>query len=169
VSEHTPQHQASARFVDPDRSGADPTLTGSCGRRTGGCRPTVWRTARTSADAGRTVGARLACRLVSAYSRPGDTVVDCINDHALTTALPRRAVSAPPRLVHRRTRPARRGGRAPRPQPFRPSVEAGTGSSASRSTRGPPVTVSGRPWPAPRAPGRPRRCAGQRSGAGQVW
>ncbi|MBQ0905450.1 hypothetical protein [Micromonospora sp. U21] len=85
MSEHTPQHQAPARPVDPDLSGADPTLTDLVA----GDPPvpiTVWRTARNSADAGRTVGARLAYRLVSAYSRPGDTVVDCTDDHALSTA-----------------------------------------------------------------------------------
>ncbi|MEU4476469.1 hypothetical protein AB0F68_00095 [Micromonospora sp. NPDC023966] len=85
MSEHTPQHQTPARPVDPDRSGPDPTLTDLVA----GDPPvpiTVWRTARTSADACRTVGARLAYRLVSAYSRPGDTVVDCTDEHALTTA-----------------------------------------------------------------------------------
>jgi SAM-dependent methyltransferase len=84
MSEHTPQHHTPTR-VNPDHSGADPTLTDLVA----GDPPvpiTVWRTARTSADTGRTVGARLAYRLVAAYSRPGDTVVDCTDDHALTTA-----------------------------------------------------------------------------------
>jgi hypothetical protein len=85
MSEHTPQHQTPARPVDLDRSGADPTQTDLVA----GDPPvpiTVWRTARTAADTGRTVGTRLAYRLVSAYSRPGDTVVDCTDEHALTTA-----------------------------------------------------------------------------------
>jgi hypothetical protein len=85
MSEHTPQHHDPTRPVDPDRSGADLTLTDLVA----GNPPvpiTVWRTARTSADASRPVGARLAYRLVSAYSRPGDIVVDCTDDHALTTA-----------------------------------------------------------------------------------
>jgi hypothetical protein len=44
---------------------------------------TVWRTASTPADAGRGVGARLAARLVAAYSRPGEPVVDLTDGHAL--------------------------------------------------------------------------------------
>ncbi|WP_328421602.1 hypothetical protein OG470_06080 [Micromonospora sp. NBC_00389] len=85
MNEHTPQHHDPTRPVDPDHSAADPTLTDLVA----GVPPvpiTVWRTARTSADTGRTLGVRLAYRLVSAYSRPGDTVVDCTDDHALSTA-----------------------------------------------------------------------------------
>jgi hypothetical protein len=47
---------------------------------------TVWRTARTEADAGRSIGARLAARLIAAYSRPGEVVVDLTDGHALTQA-----------------------------------------------------------------------------------
>jgi hypothetical protein len=47
---------------------------------------TVWRTARTGTDHRRGIGARLAYRLVAAYSRPGDTVVDLTPGHALTAA-----------------------------------------------------------------------------------
>jgi hypothetical protein len=47
---------------------------------------TVWRTARTEADAGRSIGARLAVRLIAAYSRPGEVVVDLTDGHALTQA-----------------------------------------------------------------------------------
>lgn len=47
---------------------------------------TVWRTARTTTDNARVIGARLAYRLISAYSRPGETVVDLTDGHALTTA-----------------------------------------------------------------------------------
>jgi hypothetical protein len=47
---------------------------------------TVWRTARTDADAGSAIPARLATRLVAAYSRPGDPVVDLTADRSLTTA-----------------------------------------------------------------------------------
>nr|WP_089020011.1 hypothetical protein [Micromonospora coriariae] len=75
---------------------------------------TVWRTARTSADAGRTIGARLAYRLVSAYSRPRDTVVDCTDDHALSTAClagrrqhhPGRFTNGPSLLIGPATEPA---------------------------------------------------------------
>jgi len=47
---------------------------------------TVWRTARTPADAGRQIGARLAARLIAAYSRPGDEVVDLTPRHTLAAA-----------------------------------------------------------------------------------
>jgi len=47
---------------------------------------TVWRTARTSADTGRDIGARLAARLIAAYSRPGEAVVDLTDGHTLTQA-----------------------------------------------------------------------------------
>jgi hypothetical protein len=46
---------------------------------------TVWRTARHTAEPGR-VSARLAYRLVAAYSRPGDTVVDLTDGHTLAAA-----------------------------------------------------------------------------------
>ncbi|MEV4539309.1 hypothetical protein AB0J82_36605 [Asanoa sp. NPDC049518] len=44
---------------------------------------TVWRTARSNDDHAATIPARLAARLVAAYSRPGDPVVDLTADHAL--------------------------------------------------------------------------------------
>src|SRR5262249_8616702 len=46
---------------------------------------TVWRTARAGGDRGASIPARLARRLVAAYSRPGEAVVDLTGDHALTT------------------------------------------------------------------------------------
>ncbi|MBQ0896046.1 hypothetical protein KBX37_23615 [Micromonospora sp. U56] len=82
MSEHPPQHHHDpAHPVDP--IGADPTLIDLVA----GDPPvpvTVWRTARADADAGRGIGARLAYRLVAAYSRPGDAVVDLTGRHALT-------------------------------------------------------------------------------------
>ncbi|MCX5121984.1 hypothetical protein OG992_33000 [Micromonospora sp. NBC_00362] len=82
MSEHPPQHHpAPAQPVDPNE--VDPTLIDLVA----GDPPvpvTVWRTARGPADTGRSVGARLAYRLVAAYSRPGDAVVDVTVDHALT-------------------------------------------------------------------------------------
>ncbi|MEU8299699.1 hypothetical protein AB0C04_20800 [Micromonospora sp. NPDC048909] len=81
MSEHTPQHhQDPARPVDPHS--VDPTLIDLVA----GDPPvpvTVWRTARIPTDAGRSVGGRLAYRLVAAYSRPGEVVVDLTGDHAL--------------------------------------------------------------------------------------
>ncbi|MCX4387327.1 hypothetical protein OG777_10320 [Micromonospora peucetia] len=83
MSEHMPQHHpAPARPVDPH--GVDPTLIDMVA----GDPPvpvTVWRTARTEADTGRGIGARLAYRLVAAYSRPGEAVVDLTGAHALAT------------------------------------------------------------------------------------
>ncbi|MEV0811083.1 hypothetical protein [Micromonospora sp. NPDC050200] len=82
MSEHTPQHHPDpAQPVDPHD--VDPTLIDLVA----GDPPvpvTVWRTARTEADTGRSIGARLAYRLVAAYSRPGEAVVDLTGDHALT-------------------------------------------------------------------------------------
>ncbi|MBM0255842.1 hypothetical protein [Micromonospora sp. 4G55] len=81
MSEHTPQHHHDpVHPVDPH--GVDPTLIDMVA----GDPPvpvTVWRTARTAADTGRSVGTRLAYRLVAAYSRPGGAVVDLTGDHAL--------------------------------------------------------------------------------------
>ncbi|MFG2064059.1 hypothetical protein ACGFIK_21865 [Micromonospora sp. NPDC048871] len=45
---------------------------------------TVWRTARTDADRPTSLPTRLAYRLVAAYSRPGEAVVDLTTDHTLT-------------------------------------------------------------------------------------
>jgi hypothetical protein len=86
MSEHTPQHhnRNPEPTVDP-HAGVDPTQTDLVA----GEPPvpiTVWRTARTPDDAGRSIGARLAARLVAAYSRPGEAVVDLTGDHALTDA-----------------------------------------------------------------------------------
>ncbi|MEV0157575.1 hypothetical protein AB0H57_28155 [Micromonospora sp. NPDC050686] len=84
MSEHPPQHHH--RPVHPvDPPGVDPTLIDLVA----GDPPvpiTVWRTARTDADTGGSIGARLAYRLVAAYSHPGDAVVDLTADHALTGA-----------------------------------------------------------------------------------
>jgi hypothetical protein len=88
MSEHTPQHEP--RNPEPTvatgaNAGADPTQVDLVA----GDPPvpiTVWRTARTSADAGRSIGGRLAARLVAAYSRPGEAVVDLTDDHSLTPA-----------------------------------------------------------------------------------
>ncbi|WP_433288525.1 hypothetical protein [Micromonospora sp. CA-244673] len=81
MNEHTPQHPHDpVPPVDPPE--ADPTLTDVVA----GDPPvpiTVWRTARTDADISHSIGARLAYRLVAAYSRPGDPVVDLTDDHAL--------------------------------------------------------------------------------------
>jgi hypothetical protein len=88
MSEHTPQHDnrnpASTSDTSPDAR-AEATQTDLVA----GDPPvplTVWRTARTGTDAGRSIGARLAARLVAAYSRPGEAVVDLTDDHALTQA-----------------------------------------------------------------------------------
>ena len=45
---------------------------------------TVWRTARSDRDTSRSVPARLAYRMVAAYSRPGEAVIDLTDGHALT-------------------------------------------------------------------------------------
>ncbi|MFG1892224.1 hypothetical protein ACGFIR_30710 [Micromonospora sp. NPDC049051] len=80
MSEHTPQHTDPVHPVDPHA--VDPTLIDLVA----GDPPvpvTVWRTARGPADAGRSIGARLAYRLVAAYTRPDEVVVDLTADHAL--------------------------------------------------------------------------------------
>jgi hypothetical protein len=88
MSEHTPRHDnrnpASTSDTSP-HAGAEATQTDLVA----GDPPvplTVWRTARTGTDAGRSLGARLAARLVAAYSRPGEVVVDLTDGHALTSA-----------------------------------------------------------------------------------
>ncbi|MEV0003467.1 hypothetical protein AB0H28_14430 [Micromonospora sp. NPDC050980] len=82
MSEHTPQHHqhpihpVDPRVVDPtliDVVAGDPPVP-----------VTVWRTAHGPADAGRSLGARLTYRLVAAYTRPGEVVVDLTADHALS-------------------------------------------------------------------------------------
>jgi hypothetical protein len=48
---------------------------------------TVWRTARTGDDQSTTtLASRLAYRLIAAYSRPGETIIDLTDGHSLTTA-----------------------------------------------------------------------------------
>ncbi|MGX1612613.1 hypothetical protein ACWIF8_01815 [Micromonospora chalcea] len=88
MSEHTPQHHNphpdSTVDTGPDAE-VDPTPTDLVA----GDPPvplTVWRTARTPGDASRSIGTRLAGRLIAAYSRPGEAVVDITGDHALTQA-----------------------------------------------------------------------------------
>ena len=80
MSKHTPQHQndndpAAEHVSEADLITGEPPVP-----------ITVWRTARTDDDAWRSIGARLAARLIAAYSRTGDAVVDLTTDHALTTA-----------------------------------------------------------------------------------
>ncbi|WP_435585907.1 hypothetical protein [Micromonospora aurantiaca (nom. illeg.)] len=88
MSEHTPQHHNPQHdpIVDTGLlAGVDPTPADLVA----GDPPvplTVWRTARTPGDAGRSIGTRLAGRLIAAYSRPGEAVVDLTTDHALTSA-----------------------------------------------------------------------------------
>jgi hypothetical protein len=88
-SPHQPQHSGPpehpVRPVDPGAAEVDPNLIDLVP----GDPPvpiTVWRTARTDTDAGRAIPARLAARLVAAYSRPGEAVVDLTDDHSLTAA-----------------------------------------------------------------------------------
>jgi hypothetical protein len=78
MSEHTPHHHRTIDPTTPDTVETDLIV---------GDPPipiTVWRTARNSDDTGRSIGARLANRLIAAYSRPGEAVVDLTADHALT-------------------------------------------------------------------------------------
>lgn len=79
MSERTPHQHHPADHIDP----ADSTLVDLIA----GDPPvpiTVWRTARTGAEPHTSLPTRLAYRLVAAYSRPGDAVVDLTTDHALT-------------------------------------------------------------------------------------
>nr|WP_030501674.1 hypothetical protein [Micromonospora purpureochromogenes] len=88
MSEHTPQHHNPHPDPTADTgllAEVDPTPTDLIA----GDPPvplTVWRTAHTPGDAGRSIGTRLADRLIAAYSRPGEAVVDLTTDHALTQA-----------------------------------------------------------------------------------
>ncbi|MEU8606449.1 hypothetical protein AB0C29_00350 [Actinoplanes sp. NPDC048791] len=81
MSEHTPQHHQDHANLTAGDAGETDLIVGD---------PpvpiTVWRTARSSDDTGRSIGARLAARLVAAYSRPDEAVVDLTGDHALTAA-----------------------------------------------------------------------------------
>lgn len=47
---------------------------------------TVWRTARSGDDQSTTISNRLAYRLIAAYSRSGEAVVDLTDEHVLDTA-----------------------------------------------------------------------------------
>jgi hypothetical protein len=78
MSEHTPHPNNPADHIEP----ADSTLIDLIA----GDPPvpiTVWRTARTDAETHTSLPTRLAYRLVAAYSRPGEAVVDLTTDHAL--------------------------------------------------------------------------------------
>ncbi|MGV9976551.1 hypothetical protein ACWDUH_02605 [Micromonospora wenchangensis] len=84
MSEHTPHHNTQAGHTAP----VDPALIDLIA----GDPPvpiTVWRTARTDAEHHTSLPARLAYRLVAAYSRPGEAVVDLTRDHALTATCAR--------------------------------------------------------------------------------
>ncbi|RNH98112.1 hypothetical protein EEZ25_27855 [Micromonospora aurantiaca] len=78
MSEHTPHphhqdgHTESADSTLIDLVAGDPPVP-----------ITVWRTARTDAETHTSLPTRLAYRLVAAYSRPGEAVVDLTTDHAL--------------------------------------------------------------------------------------
>jgi len=90
MSKHPPHHPTNPN-PDPDRDPAD-EFDGEDRQLVdlvAGDPPvpiTVWRTARRPGDHGASMPARLARRLVAAYSRPGEAVVDLTDDHALTTA-----------------------------------------------------------------------------------
>jgi hypothetical protein len=80
MSEHTPKRRlhhaldpAADDVTQTDLVAGDPPVP-----------ITVWRTARTSADTGHRIGARLAARLIAAYSRPREAVVDLTDGHDLT-------------------------------------------------------------------------------------
>lgn len=84
MSEHTPQHH-----TDPSTSTDPAAIDTAPTDLIAGDPPvpiTVWRTARTDADADRSIGARLSARLIAAYSRPGEIVVDLTDGHDLTQA-----------------------------------------------------------------------------------
>ncbi|MEU4555704.1 hypothetical protein [Micromonospora violae] len=78
MSEHPPHPHQPADQTEP----ADPTLIDLIA----GDPPvpiTVWRTTRTDADPHTTLPTRMAYRLVAAYSRPGEAVVDLTTGHVL--------------------------------------------------------------------------------------
>lgn len=81
---HTPQPHG-----DPAQAGAEPTLLVDLVAGDPPVPITVWRTARTGDAPTTTIPARLAYRLVAAYSRPGEAVVDLTDGHALTAACQR--------------------------------------------------------------------------------
>jgi hypothetical protein len=81
---HTPQPHG-----DPAQPGADPTLLVDLVAGDPPVPITVWRTARSGDDPTTTIPNRLAYRLVAAYSRPGEAVVDLTDGRALTAACQR--------------------------------------------------------------------------------
>ena len=158
-AEPTPHERAHAAAPPrtrrpPTRTGADPTLIDLVA----GDPPvpiTVWRTARSDDDAGRSIGARLAYRLVAAYSRPGEAVVDLTDGHALTAACrpagagTTRPGSPTPPPDHRPGHPA---GRRP--------ADAETAATATRPTSdaagaGAPGSATTSPTPTCRRTGAP--------------
>ncbi len=95
MNEHTPQIPDPVRPLDLQPSGVDATpsdpavIDPSLVDLITGDPPvpiTVWRTARTNTDTGRSISARLAYRLIAAYSRPGEAVVDLTDEHTLAAA-----------------------------------------------------------------------------------
>ncbi|MGC5054675.1 hypothetical protein ACLQ2S_24850 [Micromonospora sp. DT48] len=82
---HTPQPHGDPAQTD----GADPTLLVDLVAGDPPVPITVWRTARDGDDPTTGVPARLAYRLICAYSRPGEAVVDLTDGHALTAACQR--------------------------------------------------------------------------------
>ncbi|WP_431893313.1 hypothetical protein [Micromonospora haikouensis] len=87
MSEHTPHPHHPAEAIEPadaalidliDLIAGDPPVP-----------ITVWRTARTRTATDTSLPARLAYRLVAAYSRPGEAVVDLTTDHALVATCAR--------------------------------------------------------------------------------
>ncbi|MET7398018.1 hypothetical protein ABZS66_31460 [Dactylosporangium sp. NPDC005572] len=98
MSKHPPHHPTHPN-TDPHADLSEPTGAGNTDTSTdaeqssidlvAGDPPvpiTVWRTARTSGDHHATIPTRLARRLVAAYSRPGEAIVDLTADHALAAA-----------------------------------------------------------------------------------
>jgi hypothetical protein len=95
MSQHTPHHPHEATTGTGATAGTGPTpthLNQTDATQTdlvAGDPPvplTVWRTAHTPADTGHGINARLATRLVAAYSRPREAVVDLTDGYALTGA-----------------------------------------------------------------------------------
>ncbi|SCE95029.1 hypothetical protein GA0070618_2150 [Micromonospora echinospora] len=79
MSDHStpqPAHQGGTPNIPPmDLVAGDPPVP-----------ITVWRTARSGDDQSTTISHRLAYRLVAAYSRPGEAVVDLTDTHVLDVA-----------------------------------------------------------------------------------
>jgi hypothetical protein len=101
MTKHPPHHPNHSPNREPDAQsvGTGPRDAGTAFDHDGDGHPladlvagdppvpiTVWRTARADGDHGASIPTRLARRLVGAYSRPGEAVVDLTDDHALTTA-----------------------------------------------------------------------------------